>query len=130
MSRPHATHYHEAMITKRGKILAVARNSIGSRSKGSGYSDMTIHAERAVVKKLGDISQLRGATLYVYRLNNSGDLLNSKPCHDCDLFLNKCMREYGLSKVIWSTDPTTEVNESVKSEKKEHTRKNVKKHVL
>lgn len=63
---------------------------------------MTIHAERAVVKRLGDISQLRGATLIVVRYNKLGHTLNSKPCHDCQIFLEKCIREYGLRKVIYS----------------------------
>jgi hypothetical protein len=32
----------------------------------------------------------------------SGELMQSKPCHDCTLFLEKCMREHGLRKVIYS----------------------------
>jgi hypothetical protein len=100
---PHLSSFHQAMLIKRSKILAIAHNSIGSRSKGAGYSDRTIHAERAVVKRLGDISQLRGATMYVVRVNSHGELRNSKPCHDCQLFLEKCIREYGLRKIIYST---------------------------
>lgn len=98
----HNTQLHYATILKRNKILASSINRIGSRSKGCGYSDMTIHAERAVVKSLGDISQLRGATLIVVRYNKSGEILGSQPCHDCMLFLNKCIKEYGLRKVIYS----------------------------
>jgi len=96
------THTHHATIVRRNKVLASAINKAGSRSSGSGYSDWTIHAERAVVKRLGDISQLRGATLIVVRYNKKGQMLNSKPCHDCELFLEKCMRDYGLRKVIYS----------------------------
>ena len=96
------THTHHATIIKRNKVLASAINRAGSRSRGAGYSDWTIHAERAVVKRLGDISQLRGATLIVVRYNKKGQMLNSKPCHDCELFLEKCMRYYGLRKVIYS----------------------------
>lgn len=96
------THTHHATIIKRNKVLASAINKVGSRSMGAGYSDWTIHAERAVVKRLGDISQLRGATLIVVRYNKKGQMLNSKPCHDCELFLEKCMRDYGLRKVIYS----------------------------
>ncbi len=99
---PHRTSLHYAQVLKRNKILAFARNSVGSRSRGCGYGDMTIHAERAVVKKLGDVSKLAGATLVVWRVNTAGDLLPSKPCPSCQLFLDKCMREYGLRKVIYS----------------------------
>lgn len=100
---PHNTEFHQAMVVKRNQILAIAHNSVGSRSRGAGYSSRTIHAERAVVKRLGDISQLRGATLYVYRFNAHNELRNSVPCHECQVFLEKCMREYGLRKVVYST---------------------------
>ena len=98
----HNTELHYATLTKRNKVLAFARNSIGSRSRGCGFGDRTIHAERAVVKRLGDVSQLRGCTMTVVRVNKEGDLVNSEPCSDCKLFLFKCMNEYGLRKVIYS----------------------------
>jgi len=101
---PHKTFYHQALIIKRNKIIAIGHNSIGSRSRGCGYSSQTIHAERAVVKNLGDISQLRGSTLIVYRYNSFGELRDSKPCSDCQLFLEKCIKEYGLRKIIYSCE--------------------------
>jgi cytidine deaminase len=104
---PHRTHYHQAVIVKRNKILAIGHNSVGSRSKGCGYSHQTIHAERAVVKNLGDFSLLRGATLIVYRYNAHDKLMDSKPCSECQLFLEKCMKEYGLRKVVFSVEQTT-----------------------
>ena len=99
--RKHTTYFHKALILRRNKILAMAENAIGSRSKGSGYSERTIHAEKAVVKKLGDISKLRGATMCVWRVS-SVNVLPSKPCSDCHMFLEKCMREYGLRSVIYT----------------------------
>lgn len=99
---PHRTSLHYAQILKRNKVIAFARNSVGSRSRGCGYSDMTIHAERAVVKKLGDTSKLAGCILIVWRVNSAGDILPSKPCASCQLFLEKCKREYGLRKVVYS----------------------------
>lgn len=99
--RPHNTFLHIAAIVKRGKVIATAENRLGSRSSGSGYSDQTIHAERAVVKKLGDISKLRGAVLCVWRISNL-NVLPSSPCSECQIFLKKCMREYGLSSVQYT----------------------------
>jgi hypothetical protein len=58
------------------------------------------------VKNLGDLSLLRGATLIVYRNNAHNELMNSKPCSECHIFLEKCMKEYGLRKVIFSTQKT------------------------
>lgn len=99
----HNTEFHTATLYgRRRKILAVARNTIGTRSRGCGWDDQSLHAERAVVKRLGDISQLRGCTLEVIRLNKSGEVRNSKPCYNCELFLEKCIKEYGLRKYVYS----------------------------
>jgi hypothetical protein len=99
----HCTEYHVARLTRRRKVIAEARNTIGTRSRGSGWDDQSLHAERAVVKRLGDISQLRGCTLEVIRLNRHGEIRNSKPCENCEMFLQKCMREYGLLKYVYSS---------------------------
>jgi hypothetical protein len=100
----HNIEFHTATIRRRNKIIATSRNTIGTRSRGSGWDDQSLHAERAVVKRLGDISQLRGCTLEVIRLNKRGEVRNSKPCENCAMFLEKCMREYGLRRVIYSSD--------------------------
>lgn len=103
----HNTHVHVAMIVKRGKILAQATNRIGSRSRGAGYSGLTIHAERNCIKQLGDISQLRGADMYIMRISRSAErppeFMCSKPCCECEVFLGKCMREYGLKNVYYTS---------------------------
>ena len=78
----HRTQIHIAIIIKRGKILEIASNSVGSRSKGCGYQERTIHAERAVIKKIGDISKLNGASLIVIRvMRGTHEIGNSEPCH-------------------------------------------------
>jgi hypothetical protein len=100
----HNTEFHVATLRRRGRLIATSRNKIGTRSRGSGWDHMTLHAERAVVKTLGDISQLRGCTLEVIRLNKSNEVRNSKPCSDCECFLRKCIREYGLRRVVYSSD--------------------------
>ena len=101
-SAVHRTSYHVATIYRRRRPIISSRNRIGSRSRGCGWGDQSLHAERAVVKRLGDLSQLRGCTLEVVRLDKNNDVKGSKPCRDCQLFLEKCMREYGLRKVIYS----------------------------
>ena len=103
ISMKHKTQLHIAILMKRGKILEIASNSIGSRSKGSGYQERTIHAERAVLKKVGDISKLNGATLIVIRImRGTKEVGNSEPCHSCKCHLEKCMREHGLRQVYYS----------------------------
>ena len=100
--KKHNTSLHIAVIVKRGKILAHAMNTLGTRSSGSGFSNMTIHAEKAAVKKLGDTQKLRGADLYVFRVGVPA-CRNSKPCRSCETFLQKCMSDYGLRFVFYST---------------------------
>ncbi len=99
----HNTQTHVAFIIKRGKIIQSAVNSIGTRSKGCGYDHYSIHAERAVIKKLGDIRQLDGSYMVVIRVaKGSRQLVNSEPCHTCKCHLEKCIREYGMRCVYYS----------------------------
>lgn len=106
MRMSHCTSVHIAVICKKGKIIAEATNKLGSRSSGCGYSDYTIHAERNVVKELGDYTKLRDADMYVIRCGrgeNSVKFMNSKPCSDCECFLNKCINKYGLRKIYYTS---------------------------
>lgn len=120
----HNTSIHVAVIVKRNKVIAAATNKIGSRSRGSGYSDSTIHAERNVVKELGNFDQLRGATMYVFRVSRCKTkegidrIQNSEPCHDCHLFLTKCVEKYGLRRVFYSTNEFVEVDFNVRPARK------------
>lgn len=103
MMLKHRTQLHIAIIVKRNKIVEIATNSVGSRSRGCGYDERTIHAERAVIKKLGDNRQLDGAKLIVIRVaKGSRELVNSEPCHTCRCHLEKCIRQYGLRCVYYS----------------------------
>ena len=102
----HRTSVHIAVLVRRGKIISVASNRVGTRSRGCGYSAYTIHAEKNVVKMLGDVRQLKGCDLYVMRIPKEGSesegFQSSKPCHSCQKFLEKCMREYGLRNVLYT----------------------------
>jgi deoxycytidylate deaminase len=103
----HFAHIHVAVLLKRGKIIAEATNGFGSRSRGSGYSASSIHAERNVVKEIGNIHELKGAEMYVVRISRDSrtegedQFVGSKPCCQCTVFLEKCMREYGLKNVYY-----------------------------
>jgi len=95
---------HIAIIIKRGKILDIASNFVGSRNSGCGYDNRTIHAERAVLKKVGDTTKLAGATLIVIRIaKGTKEIVNSEPCHSCQCHLEKCFKHYGLKQVLYST---------------------------
>lgn len=97
------TSLHIALVYGRGgEVLAQSCNRLGSRSRGAGYSQMTIHAERAALKKVGDVSLLKGASLVVIRINKLGKLCNSCPCHECKTHLTAAMKKYGLKHVYYS----------------------------
>jgi hypothetical protein len=100
----HNASLHRAVLVKRGKIIAESTNNYGSRSRGSGYSSSSIHAEKNVVKELGDISKLKGADMYVMRFSRADplDFVRSVPCPSCMIFLEKCMKEYGLKNVYYT----------------------------
>lgn len=103
-SKTNLKHIHVAMLMKRGKILSVASNIVGSRKRGAGFDDRTLHAERAVIKKVGDVSKLYGATLVVIRVTKvTYELGNSEPCHSCRCHLEKCIKDYGLKTIYYST---------------------------
>jgi hypothetical protein len=104
----HSTSAHVAVLVKRGKIISVGLNKIGTRSKSAAHSFITIHAERNCIRQLGDLNEMRGAELYVVQVPRKqagweeGKFLRSKPCDGCQKFLEKCIREYGLKKVYYS----------------------------
>ena len=96
-------HVHVALLYRRGKLLGVATNFIGSRNKGCGYDHRTIHAERAVLKKVGDTTKLLGAILIVIRIaKGTREIVNSEPCHSCRCHLEKCIKNYGLRSIYYS----------------------------
>jgi hypothetical protein len=101
----HNASLHQAVLVKRGKIIAEATNNYGSRSRGSGYSKSSIHAEKNVVKELGDISKMKGADMYIMRFSRSDPLefVKSAPCPACVVFLEKCIKEYGLKNVYYTS---------------------------
>ena len=101
-TKKHTSHHHVAFLFLRKKMLATATNQIGSRSTGSGHNEYMVHAEIAVIKKLGDISKLKGATLVVLRLGSDGQFLSSKPCTACHTCLTKCIETYGLRAIVHS----------------------------
>ena len=99
----HYASIHKAVLVKRGHILADATNNYGSRSRGSGYSRSSIHAEKNVVTALGDVHKLRGADMYIMRFSRDSEMkfVKSRPCPACQIFLEKCIREYGLKNVYY-----------------------------
>jgi len=98
------TNLHIALLFKGKKLITYAFNKIGSRSNGCGYNNATLHAEIAVLKKLGDISAIKGLRLVVLRYGvRDSTWTQSRPCVDCQKILNKFIKHFGLHSVHYST---------------------------
>jgi hypothetical protein len=92
-----STENHVAMVcNRRGHVIAIAWNKAMTRSKGSGASAYTMHAEIAVIKKLGNLALLRNSVLVVARFTRGGRVRASSPCSECRVKLAKMFELYGL----------------------------------
>ena len=58
----------------------------------------TVHAEINAIIRTVNKSQLKGATVVVYRQDNHGNPAMARPCHMCEKFL----RKYGIVKMIYT----------------------------
>lgn len=73
---------HGAVIVKDGLIVSRGFNYIYKDRRSKNHYSM--HAERsAIYKALHCKVDLDGASIYVVRLNNLGNLSHSKPCYHC-----------------------------------------------
>jgi hypothetical protein len=88
------TSCHVALVFHKRRLIAIGQNLLGGRNM--------IHAEADVIRKVGDLSKLRGAVLVVIRIGRTGDIRYSAPCHACQCLIDKCKREYGLRECIHS----------------------------
>jgi pyrimidine deaminase RibD-like protein len=56
----------------------------------------SVHAEVAAIRNAG--GSVRGATIYVARINNRGERMYSAPCNKCQYVL----AEHGIRKAVWT----------------------------
>lgn len=91
---------HAAIIVKGGRVLASAMNSCKNVPRNISpehVPQMSQHAEIAALKMAGPSA--KGATMYVARVNRSGDPTISKPCDNCQAALLRA----GIKRVEWTT---------------------------
>jgi hypothetical protein len=92
---------HRSFLLSDGdtRVLKDSQNRVGSRSRGSGYYDYTLHAEIALLKEI-DYDELYDRTLVVICIEHDEDGLirfrNSTPCCKCQRILDKFVRKYRL----------------------------------
>lgn len=92
-------HKHGSLIVKGGRVISygvnVQKNSplICSNPK----EESGRHAEREAIRRARHVD-LKGATLYVARVNKKGDPLLSKPCVRCE----EAIKQAGIKKVVFT----------------------------
>lgn len=92
---------HGAVIRKNGKTIAVGINRMVNDpyflDDETAAKHSSVHAEVAALNACRK-TNLRGATIYVARVNNKGTPSMSKPCDNCQ----KALIERGISKVFYT----------------------------
>lgn len=89
---------HGAVLIYRGRIIGKGHNTYNNSSYNEKSS---LHAEVSAIKDgLKKISQveLNKCELVIIRVNKLGECLNSKPCCNCEKFINK----HNIKKVFYS----------------------------
>jgi deoxycytidylate deaminase len=90
---------HGAIITKNGRVLATGinkdRNNPNIVSSEHIEGHCSVHAEVDALKKVKDV---KGATIYIARVNRRGQERMSKPCDRCYETIIKS----GIKKIVYT----------------------------
>lgn len=91
---------HGAVVVKGGRVLGTGFNKDRTHpltmSPEHIKSDSSYHAEEVAIRESG--KDVRGAIIYVARVNNQGVDRNSKPCPKCQSLIE----ERGIKRVIYT----------------------------
>lgn len=98
-----AKNTHGAVVVKGGRVLGTGwnknRNHPAVVSPEHIKSDCSYHAEEVAIREAGE-SNVRGAIIYVARVNKNGDDRDSKPCPKCTSLIEKV----GIKRVIFTME--------------------------
>lgn len=97
--RSTATKRHGCVIVKGGSVIGTGVNKYVNKPYFVSEEHMhrcSIHAEVAAIRNAN--GNVRGATVYVARINNRGEPKMSAPCERCQYELER----YGVRKAIWT----------------------------
>lgn len=77
----HHQHKLGALVCKKNRILGCGWNQLKTDPK-SNHPFKSTHAEFMAIRNCNP-DELKGATIYVYRENKQGELVNAHPCPSC-----------------------------------------------
>ena len=91
---------HGAVLIHRGKIVGKGFNKY-INSNYDCKQKISLHAEVSAINdalKKMNVSELKNCELIIIRVNNSGMCVNSKPCCNCQKFIN----QFSIRRVYYS----------------------------
>jgi deoxycytidylate deaminase len=97
-----ARNTHGAVVVKSGRVMGTGfnkdRNHPRSVSPEHIKTDCSFHAEQLAIRDAG--KNLKGAKIYVARVNRNGNDRDSQPCPRCLLLI----QSVGIKKIIYTSE--------------------------
>jgi deoxycytidylate deaminase len=94
---------HGALVVKGGRVLGSGFNKDRNHPKIVSpehiKTDCSFHAEQVAIKEAGE-DNVRGAVIYVARVNRQGKDRDSKPCSRCSALIERV----GIKKVVFTAE--------------------------
>lgn len=86
---------HGAIVVRNGNILSMAVNRWRNKQVTAPIEHATVHAEAAA---LSQVTNPKGATIYVARFGRDGKATMSRPCDTCYPLISKS----GIKEVVFT----------------------------
>lgn len=101
-SKSMARNTHGAVVVKGGRVLATGwnknRNHPAIVSPEHIKTECSYHAEEVAIREAGE-DNVRGAIIYVARINKHGKDRDSKPCPKCSALIERV----GIKRVVFTS---------------------------
>lgn len=98
-----ARNTHGAVVVKGGRVLGTGwnknRNHPAVVSPEHIKTDCSYHAEEVAIREAGE-DNVRGAVIYVARVNKNGNDRDSKPCPKCASLIE----QVGIKRVVFTME--------------------------
>jgi len=98
-----ARNTHGAVVVKGGRVLSTGwnknRNHPAIVSPEHIKTECSYHAEEVAIREAGE-DNVRGAVIYVARINKNGEDRDSKPCAKCAAII----KQSGIKRVIFTME--------------------------
>lgn len=99
---PNATNKHFSYLLDGNKIVSVGFNNskkTNPLAAKHNYYNGNIHSELDVIKRYkGSVNDLRYMTMVNVRVNRLGKVQNSRPCQECEIFL----QTFDIKKIFYT----------------------------